>query len=136
MRRLNCVLLVDDDKVNNYLNERLIRNLDIARKVQIALNGEEALLYLTRHGTTFDLNFPELILLDYEMPQMEGSEFMELFNRINTNNIHRAKIAVLTSSVNPKVKDKMLSLGIDEYLEKPLTKEKLEVLLKDLQTDV
>lgn len=126
-------MLVDDDKINNYLNERLIRNLEIAKKVQIALDGEEALLYLTRHGTTFDLNFPELILLDNEMPQMEGTEFMQLFNQINMNNVHRAKIVVLTSSVNPEVKEKMLSLGIDEYLEKPLTKEKLEQVMTDFQ---
>lgn len=130
MRRLNCVLLVDDDQVNNYLNEKLIKRLELSKNVKVALNGEEALLYLTKHGSPYDLNYPELILLDYNMPQMQGAEFMEYFNKINSNQRHRCKIVVLTASVNPDLRQELIDLGVDDYIEKPLTQEKLEKIVE------
>jgi CheY-like chemotaxis protein len=130
MRRLNCVLLVDDDKVNNYLNEKLIRKLDLAKNVKIALDGEEALLYLSKHSSPYDYNYPDLILLDYNMPQMQGNEFLQFFNNINSNQRHKSKIVVLTASVNPAIRQELEELGVVAYLEKPLTREKLIPILE------
>lgn len=133
MRRLNCILLVDDDKVNNYLNERLIRNIGLSNNVKIALDGEEALLYLTKHGSPYDYNYPDLILLDYNMPEMQGNEFLEFYNQINSSHRHRCKIVVLTSSLNNSLTEQLHQLGVDEYLEKPLTKDKLDQILDKVQ---
>lgn len=131
MRKLNCVLLVDDDKVNNFLNEKLIRKLDLAKNVKVALDGEEALLYLSKHSSPYDYNYPDLILLDYNMPQMQGNEFLEFFNNINNNQRHKSRIAVLTASLNPDLKKELLALGVSHYIEKPLTQEKLMIVLEE-----
>ena len=130
MEKLNCILLVDDDPVNNYLNEKLFNSLDVSNKVKVAMDGEEALLYLTKHGSPYDFNYPDLIILDYNMPQMQGNEFLELFNQINSTRQHKCHIVILTSSISPEVKKQMLELGVDEYIEKPLTKSKIHHLLE------
>ncbi|WMJ72722.1 response regulator [Cytophagaceae bacterium ABcell3] len=131
MQKLNCVLLVDDDQINNFINESMIRRMNLADKVKITLNGEEALLYLAKHGSQFDSDFPELIILDQHMPEMEGAEFLELFNQINANNDKKAKIVVLTASDNPDIKEKLQSLGVRDFLIKPLTEEKLKKVIDE-----
>lgn len=130
MKSLNCVLLVDDDEINNFLTERLIKKLGLTHKIKSSQNGEEALLYLAKTCCTFDEGYPELILLDNNMPEMNGIEFMESFNQINFNSNNRVKIVVLTASENPTDKDKLVKLGVDSYLIKPLTEEKLLSVLE------
>lgn len=133
MKSLNCVLLVDDDDVNNFLCERLIKKLGVANKVKKSYNGEEALLYLAKNCCSFEDGYPDLILLDNNMPEMNGVEFMESFNQIiNSNNEgnNKVKIVVLTASENPSDKEKLENLGIDAYLIKPLTEEKIISILE------
>lgn len=126
---LNCVLLVDDDQVNNFLSERLIKKLGISRKIKTSLNGEEALLYLAKNCCSFEDGYPELILLDNNMPEMNGIEFMESFNQINFNSNNKVKIVVVTASENPQDKEKLVELGVEAYLTKPLTEEKILAIL-------
>ncbi len=125
MRQINCVLLVDDDKVNNFLTERLLKKTGACKKIKTSLNGEEALLYLAKTCCSFEENFPELIILDNSMPEMNGIEFMESFNQINFNSNNKVKVIVLTASENPNDKKTLEGLGVEAYLNKPLTEQKL-----------
>ena len=125
MTTMDYVLLVDDDTVNNYLTERLLKKLGLCRKIKTSLNGEEALLYLAKYCCHFEEGYPQLIILDNSMPEMNGIEFMESFNEINFNSNNKAKVIVLTSSDNPNDKETLEKLGVDAYLSKPLTEEKL-----------
>ncbi|HEX8548177.1 MAG TPA: response regulator [Cytophagaceae bacterium] len=130
MEKLNCVLLVDDDNVTNFLTERLIKKLDLCDNVKISHNGEEALLYLAQHCCAFDAyNFPELILLDNNMPEMNGIEFLEMINQININSDHRIKIVLLTNNDDEEINKKVKELGVESTLTKPLTEEKLKDIL-------
>ena len=49
MEKLPCILLVDDDPVNNFLNQRLLEDLAIADQLMVALNGQEAFALLEQH---------------------------------------------------------------------------------------
>lgn len=83
-------------------------------------------MYLARHGSPYDYNYPDLILLDFNMPKMQGNEFMELFNQINSCQRHRCRIVVLTAFMPENQKEQLIALGVEDFIEKPLTKEKLE----------
>lgn len=124
MDKLSCILLVDDDKITNYISSRLIKKLDLAKIITSCTNGEEALLYMTKHATPLDAKCPQLIILDNNMPEMNGIEFMESFNHINFSQ-DQMKVVVLTNSANPEDERKLKSLGIEDYITKPLTEEKL-----------
>jgi CheY-like chemotaxis protein len=126
--RLNCVLIVDDDEINNFINKRLLQKLEIASEVRVMTNGQQGINCLMHHCFAME-ECPELILLDINMPVMDGFEFIEAFHTLNFENKDKVNIAVLTTSSNPIDKEKMGKLGIKYYLNKPLTEEKIHDFL-------
>ncbi|MFL5730290.1 MAG: response regulator [Cytophagaceae bacterium] len=134
MEKMNCILLVDDDKVNNFISTRILKKMDICKNIRTCLNGEEALLYLAKHCCTFDNNYPDLIILDNNMPEMNGIEFLESFNKIDFNSGNHVKVVVLTASSSPKDEERLKSQGIYGFIQKPLTEEKLMNVLEHEHT--
>ena len=132
LKGLNCVLLVDDDDVNNYLNKLLIKKSGVDVHVEVALNGLIALEYLTSTGqyngnTTFPR--PELILLDINMPRMNGWEFLDEYEKLDDDKKGGIIITMLTSSNNADdVNTALNEYGVPSYIYKPLTTEKLQNL--------
>lgn len=121
--RLNSVLLVDDDKINNYINERLIKKLNFSESIKVVTNGQEAIEYLEGE-LSLDRPLPQLILLDINMPVMDGFEFIEAFKKIKYN--QRVVIVVLTTSTNYKDIEKINNAEeVAGYINKPLTEQKL-----------
>jgi CheY-like chemotaxis protein len=80
VEKLPCILLVDDDPVNNFLNQRLLENLAVADQLMVALNGQEAFALLEQHCP--DVACPALILLDVNMPVMNGFEFLFAYQQL------------------------------------------------------
>lgn len=133
MEKLKCTLLVDDDSINNYLNERLLKKLNISEEVKVALNGSEAIEVIKSRIET-NQNIPELILLDINMPVMDGFEFLQNYNGLNFPNKNCVIIVMLTTSTNPKDTERLNNSGISGYVNKPLTEPKLkEVLAKHFE---
>lgn len=75
-KKLNCILLVDDDEPTNFLHRIIIRKAGLDVNVQSTFSGEEALDYLTCKGEFSDAmpNYPKpgIILLDINMPGING----------------------------------------------------------------
>jgi len=127
MRKLNAILLIDDDAVTNYLNQILLEELQVAKEIAICTNGEKALKYLL---TVCKSNqSPELILLDLNMPVLDGFGFLEKYKQAHLNEVCKSTIAVLSSSSNPRDQEKVKQTGLAQYLIKPLSAEQLKALL-------
>ena len=124
MPKLNCILLIDDDNITNFINERLIRKLNVSNQIKIALNGEEGIQYIQNLCEKDEL-CPELILLDINMPVMNGFEFIREFENFKIKNKDKVKIVILTTSKNIKDVELLKSIGNFEFINKPLTEEKL-----------
>jgi|SRR6185437_9708038 len=122
MKRINCVLLVDDDNINNFINERLLKKLNITNHVKVAMNGEEALDFLKNNNENLH---PELILLDINMPVMDGFEFLQEYKKLTPNGHTQPYIIMLTTSTNPNDVDKVKKSDITGYINKPLTESKI-----------
>lgn len=127
MGKLNCILLVDDDEITNFINLNLLEDMQIASKVEITSNGKEAIQFL--ENNCMESSCPELILLDINMPMMDGFEFLEHFQKLNLKNKNITKMVALTTSNNPKDIKKLQEYGVASLISKPLTKEKLENLI-------
>lgn len=124
MKRLNCTLLVEDDSNTAFLNRMLLRDLKISNDIQIASNGEEA-MKLLKSGT-----LPELILLDLNMPVMDGFEFLQSF-RNTFNNLKKKTIIVLLASYYMKRDfENAKEFQVSEIVQKPLTEDKIKSILK------
>ena len=131
MQKLTCALLVDDDSTTNYLNQLLIKRLDITSKLLVALNGQEALDLVKLHCRMATPDCPALILLDVKMPVMDGFQFLEAYNELPLPEKEAIIIVMLTTSLHPQDVDRVQSLNIAGFLNKPLTKEKLNDVLKN-----
>jgi len=128
MRRLNSILLVDDDSVSNFLNELLIKEMGVAKGLSIAYNGQEALDNISTHCIP-NGDCPDLILLDINMPVVNGFGFLRKFNELEFENKRAIVIVMLSTSSNPVDREMALDLHVKEYLSKPLTKENLTDVL-------
>ena len=123
--KLNCVLLIDDDEATNLVNKMVVNKLDCAESVEIAYNGQEALDFL-KSTTDGKYPQPDLIILDINMPVMDGWEFLEEYNQLNDDQLGRVVVTMLTTSLNPEDKAKAdNSPNINDFLNKPLTTEAL-----------
>ena len=128
MNQLNCLLLVDDDKITNYLHERLLKKLNIATTIKTVYNGVEALGYIGEYcSIESEKCCPDLVFLDLNMPIMNGIEFLEEYKQMNITK-GSTRIIVLSSSDNEADIEKVKNLGVFEYVTKPLTEEKLKQL--------
>ncbi|HXA00607.1 MAG TPA: response regulator [Cytophagaceae bacterium] len=131
--KLSCVLLIDDDSINNFLNERLLKKLQISNAVKTALNGAEGLKYIDQHCAIDGGCCPELVFLDINMPVMDGFEFIRNFRKLDFYNKDKMTVAILTTSRNEKDIEAMKHLGAYHFVNKPLTAEKVKKVLTDSQ---
>ena len=129
MQKLATVLLVDDDITTNFLNERLLTRLEMVEQVLVAPNGVEALGILTHLWETAP-DQRVLVLLDVNMPVMDGMEFLEAYQRLPLNRQQQAVVVVLTTSMNSKDLGRLDDLPIAGLASKPLTREKVNTLLQ------
>lgn len=130
MKRLNIVLLIDDDEPTNFLNELIISQMECADSIVAVQSGQEAIDFLcTEKDGTFPK--PDLMLLDINMPGMNGWEFLEKYERLDDAQKGNVIIMMLTTSLNPD--DEAKANGIKEiksFMKKPLTKEGFQPVLE------
>lgn len=128
MKDLKNILLIDDDVATNYFNEMVINTLDSKIKVDIAISGLEALNYIT----DMEHHKRGLIFLDLNMPKLNGWEFLERYNSFSEKIKNRFNIYILSSSTNNDDKDFALNhLDVKGYLNKPLTEDQLQQVIKE-----
>jgi len=126
---LDKILCVDDDPITVMLCRKVISKALFAKHTDSAQNGEEALHYFDNLIMHNDGHYPELILLDLNMPVMGGWEFLDNFSNIYANFLSNTKVIVLSSTIDPSdvEKAKTYPMVID-FLSKPITVEMLEEL--------
>ncbi len=124
------VLLVDDDKICNFITEATINRLGVAEEIHAVLNGKEALEYINNILAGNRL-LPDVIFLDLNMPLMNGFQFIESFKELEFPGKDSVMIVVLTSSENPEDIVKVKRLGISHYLTKPINESKFLEILKN-----
>jgi len=126
MEKLPHILLVDDDDTTNFLNEHMLRKLNVTDQVQIARDGREALALLTQPPPYM----PTLMLLDVSMPGMDGIEFLEAYLRLPQAQQDATVIVMLTTSMDSSDLARIDELPIKGLVSKPLSREKIDTLLQ------
>lgn len=137
MKKLNKILLIDDDQITNFINKDLIEGLNIVKEVQVIEDGEKAFEYLTGCTGNFLKPCPELVIFDHQMSCMDGMELIK--SLYNTGFIKDGKVIFMYLNVNSKQQDidALKELGVQEFTTKPLSQEKvMEVYRKYWQKDL
>jgi CheY-like chemotaxis protein len=115
VKKLKCILLVDDDEPTNYLNRMVLEEMNCAEHIEVVQSGGEAMRFLMSGKHIV----PDLMFLDINMPAMDGWEFLEIYRHVFNDN---TVTIMLTTSLNPddEVRSKKFSF-IRDYKRKPLT---------------
>jgi len=125
--KLKCVLLIDDDAPTNFFNKLIIERAHVARNIETAQSVKQA-LQLLEHPKQEACESPDLILLDINMPGLNGWDFLEAYRDLHKEG---PVIIMLTTSVNPD--DEVRAKKIDEvsgFRQKPLTMEVLDEIIE------
>jgi CheY-like chemotaxis protein len=135
MKRINCILLVDDNPADNYYNQYIIKEADVCNSIQTAINGFDALSYLRKSGDTDQSELfpkPDIIFLDINMPRMNGFEFLGEYKKLDESLKSKVLIVMLTTSLNPEDwKTAKTFKEISEYQGKPLSIETLQEIIEN-----
>jgi CheY-like chemotaxis protein len=125
------VLLVDDDEINNFISIKLIKKALLNTEIMACLNGKFAIDQLADIQKRDPSKMPDYILLDINMPIMNGWEFLEEFKRLNIDPLGKSKIYIISSSVfsNDINKAKSYPL-VKDFISKPLNVEKIKELFE------
>jgi CheY-like chemotaxis protein len=128
-RKLNCIMLIDDNRHDNFFHERVIRKSDVTRQVIVHKKASDAINHLMAHKADSS-EYPELIFLDINMPGMNGWEFLEEFKKMEQEK-QVPIIVMLTTSSNPDDLQKAKIAGsVVDFKSKPLTKEVLQEIIE------
>ena len=125
MNKLKKILLIDDDDVTCFINKLFLQGLDIAEEIACVHDGIEGLSYLQKNCSASALEEGGgtiLIFLDNRMPIMDGFDFLEAYDELETIDKSRIYIVMLTTSVNIKDIQKAATFGdiLKGYINKPL----------------
>lgn len=114
MRSSKPILLIEDDRVDAMTTERAMKELNVVNELVHTINGEDALDYLrdTRKEN------PCIILLDLNMPRMNGFEFLEIVKRDDC--FKKIPVVVLTTSKEEEDKVNSFNLSVAGYMIKPV----------------
>ncbi len=122
------ILLVDDDNITNFLHKSLIKDLNKGFEVVICENGLEALTFLEKAMGAG--SFPQVILVDLNMPVVDGFKFLERYEQNNYYTLYAdTRVTVLSTSSNPRDIQRLEQMHDISYMSKPLTKQRLVDLL-------
>ncbi|MEO1050553.1 MAG: response regulator [Bacteroidota bacterium] len=114
MRNNKPILLIEDDEVDAMTVKRALKDIKVTNPLVRALNGEEALDYL--HNS--ENQRPCLMLLDLNMPKMNGIEFLK--ERYEVVDLKTIPVVVLTTSKDDQDKLDSFRLDISGYMIKPV----------------
>lgn len=135
MKKINCILLVDDDESDNFFHTLTINDANICDQIIVVTDGRYALDYMINSANpTLADEFPkpDIIFLDINMPRVDGFEFLEEFHKLDEEIKSGIVITMLTTSLNPYDQERAKeSKLIKEFRTKPLTPEMLqEIVMK------
>jgi CheY-like chemotaxis protein len=118
MDKVINILMVEDDSLDVRDAQRTLDKMNVLYKMHVARNGEEALSYLNNGAAGPAYVRPDIVLLDLNMPKMNGSELLQA---IRSNSQWKdLKVFVITTSDEKEDREKIKALGVSGYIVKPL----------------
>ncbi len=128
---MKSILLIDDEDINLFILQNLLRLSKIDADIVFFNTSQKGINYLEdliERGA----EFPDLILLDIEMPVMNGWDFLEVYKKFQKSHTFGSKVIIFTTSIVEQDMAKAKSYEeVEDFVNKPMTIE----LLKSIQQE-
>jgi CheY-like chemotaxis protein len=128
------ICIIDDDKILIFLTKKLINAQDNSIEISEYEDGHEAIEFF-KANMQKDSDFPDVIFLDISMPVMDGWEFLDEYSKIDMEIRKNIQLYMFSSSISAHDMERATANpNVNDYLTKPLTKEKLIEILGQIPT--
>ncbi|MEZ2251936.1 response regulator [Microcoleus sp.] len=127
------ILMANDDEDTRFFVQESLREIPIAIRIEFVENGEQMLDYLYCRGSYAEASngrFPDLILLDLNMPRLDGPEALTLIR--SDPDLQHLPVVILTTSQSSGDILLCYRLGANSFISKPVTFEGLVEVMKTL----
>lgn len=129
------VAIIDDDRVFQKITLMKITRKNYARKVLMFSDGEQAMKFISDNSSKPD-ELPDIILLDLNMPVMDGWDFMDAFVKIRPFIGKTITVFIATSSVNQEDQRRAVEISaVSDYVIKPISDDSLMRLFTPLSNE-
>ncbi|MCD4795909.1 MAG: response regulator [Candidatus Cloacimonetes bacterium] len=128
MKSNKPILVIDDDVIDSMTVKRAIKDCNYTNRVDFARNGEEAFAYLNNEEN----EKPCIILLDLNMPKMNGIEFLEILKK--NERLKRIPVIILTTSRSDQDRLKAYNLGVAGYMIKSMDYSEFVEVMKTIKS--
>ncbi len=127
MPPFRIVYLIDDDRLVNMISERIIKLAEFASEVVVYSGAGKALEGMSEIAAGSPGNFPEIIFLDTNMPEIDGWGFLEAYGKFDESLREKCKVFILSSSIDTRDINKAKTYNtVSDFISKPLSFAHLE----------
>ena len=112
------ILLVEDDPGDVLMTQEAFSDYKIANRLTVVSNGEDAIAYLRKQGRFADVDTPDLVLLDLNLPRRDGREV--LLDIKGDPDLRRIPVVILTTSDAEQDIIAAYDLHANAYVRKPV----------------
>ncbi len=125
------ICIIDDDNIYINLVKKIIEFKKLSRPILVFKNGKEALdFFVDSKENSKNEKVPQVILLDLNMPVMDGWEFLDEFSKIKNNSYKNINLYVVSSSIDTRDINRAKAIDIvSDYLTKPINLNDFEKIL-------
>ncbi len=133
-------MLIDDNGIDLFGNQKLIEKVVDDAEILTFIRATKAIDFLTslKNQPPADFLFtPDIILLDINMPEMDGFAFLDAYGRLQNESLSKTKIYMLSSSTSLKDRiDVDRHDACEGFISKPLSCGKISEILRDLEPNL
>lgn len=124
------IMLVDDNIIDLKINSKIIKISGLFDEIILCQSGDEAISYFVNHADQPD-QLPELILLDIQMPEMDGFEFLDQYKTLPEKLKSKTLIAMLSSTLDfGDIRRAEANAYVIQLLKKPLLTSSLQAIFE------
>jgi response regulator RpfG family c-di-GMP phosphodiesterase len=131
MNTKRITMLVDDCSIDNFVNKKMILSYQFAETVIVFKNSTKAMEYLRKvdTDTSGNLEIPDIIFLDMNMPVLNGEDFLSEFDALSDKTKKHCRVVILSGSIDScEVKRLSKNSHVIKWISKPLIKQNFDLL--------
>ncbi|MCB1190982.1 MAG: response regulator [Leptospiraceae bacterium] len=135
MKKIDRLYIIDDDEIFHFITKEIVNSTNLVENVETFSDGFKAINVLKSVQNT-PQRLPEMILLDLNMPILDGWGFLEEYIALKPKLPKKITIFIVSSSIDPIDVEKAKSIHeVKDYIIKPLNEDKFLEIIEGLKTD-